>query len=113
MLCSTLSPVSYDLAAVGVKYVGRGSCYLPSWYLKEVIREQKVRESCSEGSRWQNRNCGSAPQVKREVSQFSHRDKSLQYQDVAVFTYELSNTTFCGLCFPHENEKTMKNVLAV
>ena len=51
VLCNELSPLSYDLAAVGDKCVGRGSSYLPSWYLKEVIREQKIRESCNEGSR--------------------------------------------------------------
>jgi hypothetical protein len=73
VLCNKLSPVIYDFAAVGVRYVGRGSSYLPSWYLKEVIRGQ---ESCSGGSRWQNRNCGSAPQVKRDMSQVCQRDKS-------------------------------------
>jgi hypothetical protein len=68
VLCSQLSPpVSYNLAAVGVKYVGQGSSYLPSWYLK-VIREQKIRESCSEGGRWQNRSCGCAPPVKRVMT---------------------------------------------
>jgi hypothetical protein len=43
VLLNKLSPVSYDLAPVGVKYVSRGSSYLPSWYLKEVIRGQKIR----------------------------------------------------------------------
>ena len=113
VLCNKLSPVGCDLAAVGVKYLSRGSSYLPIWYLKEVIRGQKIRESCSDGSRWQSRNCGSAPQEKLDMAQLCHREKFLLYQDVVVFTYELSNTTFCiargGLYFLRENEKTLKS----